>query len=147
MKLVLPIVLLLVNFAHAKGKPKDSDYQPGTLVSFRTVTTGSSCSGSTDGNVEDSGNVSATTRSNCQNTTARIYTIHVGEQNLTVEPGVTGKKKAVGMATLGWSFVFDKGCVLRDQLPGAAIEVRSDPSGLYIRVGKKESKFKIVGAQ
>lgn len=145
--MVLPIVLLLVNFAHAKGKSKVSDYQPGTLVSFRTTTTGSSCSGSTDGKVEDSGNVSATTTSNCQNTTARIYMIHVGEQTLSVEPAMTGKKKAVGMATLGWSFVFDKGSVLRDQLPGAVIEVRSDPSGLYIRVGKNESKFKVVGAQ
>ena len=147
MKMVLPIVLLLVNFAHAKGKPKDSDYQPGTLVSFRTATTGSSCSGSTDGKVEDSGNVSATTTSNCQNTTVRIYTIHVGEQTLSVEPAMTGKKKAVGMATLGWSVVLDKGSVLRDQLPGAVIKVRSDPSGLYVRVGKKESKFKVVGAE
>ena len=86
MKMVLPIVLLLVNFAHAKGKPKDSDYQPGTLVSFRTATTGSSCSGSTDGKVEDSGNVSATTTSICQNTTVRIYTIHVRELPLSLEP-------------------------------------------------------------
>lgn len=147
MKLVLAIVLLLLNSAHAKDKPKDSDYQPGTLVSFRTVTTGSSCSGNTDGKVEDSGNVSATTRSNCQDTTVRVYTIRVGDQTLSVEPAMTGKKKAMGFATLGWSAAFDKGSVLRDQLPGAAIEVRSDPSGLYIRIGKKESKFKVVGAR
>lgn len=140
------LVIVLATYAFAKDKPKDSDYQPATLVSFRTENRGSSCSGRVDGNVDDSGNVSGRTNSNCTANTIRLYTIDVKGQTLTIEPTETGKQTAKSMATLGWSSILSKGSVLRDQLPGAHIEVRSDPSGLYVRVGKRESKFKVVEA-
>ncbi len=142
------LLLLAVAYpALAKNKLKDSDYQSATLLSFHTESRGSSCSGKTNGQVDDSGNVTARTSTECSDSQVRIYTIRVGERTLSIEPAATGKQIAKGMATLGWSEVFSKGSVLRDQLPGAQIKVRSDSSGLYVRVGKKESKFKIVEAQ
>jgi hypothetical protein len=140
------LLFAVANFSLAKDKPKDSDYQPGVLISFRTQTNGSSCSGRVDGTVGESGQVDAGTRSSCSDRTVRLYTIQVGGQTFTVEPAYTGKQKARGFATLGWSTVFEKGSVLRNQLPGAQIEVRSDSSDLFIRVQNKESKFKIVEA-
>lgn len=150
MNRLLPILLLAgcANFALAKdkAKPKDSDYQPATLVSFRTETTGARCSGNVDATVDQNGQVDGTTSSTCKDRTVRLYTIQMDGQTFTVEPTHTGKQKGVALATLGWSSEFEKGSVLRDQLPGAHIEVRSDPSGVYIRVGKRESKFTILEA-
>lgn len=143
----LVAVLLLSSVVLAKDKLKPSDYQSGTLVSFRTETRGASCSGSASGKVDNSGNVNASTDSNCVNSRVRVYTIKVGDQTLSIEHAYTGKQKAAALGTLGMSGWFEKGSVLRDQLPGAHIEVRSDESGLYVRVGGKESKFRIVGAE
>ena len=140
------LALASVNLTFAKDKFKDSDYRPATLVSFRTQSVGASCSGNVNAEVEDNGQVNGTTNSNCSDQMVRFYTIQVEGQTFTVIPAHTGKQKAVGFATLGWSNAFSKGSVLINQLPGAHIEVRSDPSGLFIRVGKKESKFTIVEA-
>lgn len=140
------LALASVNLTFAKDKFKDSDYRPATLVSFRTQSVGASCSGNVNAQVEDNGQVNGTTNSNCSDQMVRFYTIQLEGQAFTVVPAHTGKQKAIGFATLGWSGAFEKGSVLINQLPGAHIEVRSDPSGVFIRVGKKESKFTIVEA-
>lgn len=126
-------IFLLANFAYAKHKPKDSDYQPATLVSFHTEKTGTSCDKQTDGKVDDSGKFGATTEASCSDNKTRIYVVRMGEQTLNLAP-----------ASTGWATI--KGSVLRDQLPGAAIEIRSGSSGVYVRVGDKESRFVITEA-
>ena len=148
MRRLLTVALVCASASCALARDKGKgDWQPGVLVSFRTVTTGSSCSGNVDAKVDEAGQVNGSTESTCSDRRLRFYTIQVEGQTFVVAPDHTGKQKAVGMATLGWSAAFAKGSVLRDQLPGAHIQVRSDPSGLFIRVGKKESKFTIVEAR
>lgn len=146
MKRLTILLLIACVPVFAKDKFKESSYKPATLVSFHTEHNGTSCSGNVEATTSDSGQISGTTSSDCSARRIRIYTIQLDGQTIVVMPTHTGKQKAAGMASLGWAGAFEKGSVLRNQLPGAHIEVRSDASGLFIRVGKKESKFLIVEA-
>lgn len=143
MKYILVVVLFAAS-AFAKDKPKDSDYQPATLVSFHTETRGAYCSSSADGTVDGSGNIHASGDSSCRDRTIRVYEIRVGNQSLSLEPALDARQQAAVLGSLGFARLVMKDSVLHDQVPGAAIEVRGDPSGLYVRVGKRESKFRVV---
>lgn len=123
-----------------------AEYQNGILVSFRDVRTGSSCSGSVNAKADDDGNVNGNSNSSCSDTTERDYTVKIGDQLMVITPALTKKRSGFAIATLGWSEIPRKGSVLRDQLPGAHFMVRSDSSGMYVKVDKKESKFRIVAA-
>jgi hypothetical protein len=48
---------------------------------------------------------------------------------------------------LGWSTAFAKNSCLYGQLPGAHIQIRADGGNYHVRVGKKESLYKLVAAQ
>jgi hypothetical protein len=136
--------------AYAKDKPQ-FDYQDAILVSFQTVHSGSSCSasGTVKGEEDSSGNVTGTTNSNssCVDDTVRHYTLKVGDHTYALRPALTKGKAALGMATLGWSAVFAKNSVLSNLLPGTHVLVRTDESGFYVKVGKRESRYAIVGAE
>ena len=152
---LLAIVLsfsLLSQSALAKEKRHpDSDYQDAVLVKFVTVTTGSSCShrSNTSGEVDDNGNVSARTtgHSDCADVTSRHYTLSVGQQAYVIEPELTKGQKGAALATLGWSAAFAKQSVLADLLPGTHVLVRSDADGLWVKVGKRESRYRVMTAQ
>jgi hypothetical protein len=147
---LLPIaaLALLSSVAFAKD---NATYQDAVLVKFVTVTTGNSCSqnGSTSGKVDDDGNISANSSgtSNCANITKRHYTISVGQQTFVIEPEFTKGQKGAALATLGWSAAFAKQSVLSDQLPGTHVLVRSAPDGFWVKVGKRESRYRVVAAQ
>jgi hypothetical protein len=149
----LPIaaLALLSSVASAKGKHPDVIYQDAVLVKFITVTTGNSCShnGSTSGKVDDDGSISANSSgtSDCTNLTKRHYTISVGQQTFEIEPEFTKGQKGAALATLGWSAAFAKQSVLSDQLPGTHVLVRSDSDGFWVKVGKRESRYRVVAAQ
>jgi hypothetical protein len=148
--LVVVILLLLSAVANAKDKPQ-ADYQDAVLVGFQTVHSGSSCStsGTVKGQEDSSGNVSGTTNasSNCVDDTVRHYTLKVGDHTYVLKPSLTKGKAAAGMATMGWSLLFTKNSVLSNLLPGTHVQVRTDESGFYVKVGKRESKYAIVGAE
>jgi len=127
----------LVNFAFAKTKERpDSDYQDGVLVSFRTTTSGSSCSssGSAKGSVDDSGGVEGTTNTNesCHDIGVRLYTIKIGDNTFVIKH-----------APENWN----RKSVLEQQLPGARFKVRTQKDKLFIKVGERESPFFLIGAQ
>lgn len=154
MKLIALVLTLAVlgQPAFAKeNKHADSDYQDAVLVKFVTVTTGSSCSssGDTNGKVDDNGNVSATSSgtTNCANRTKRHYTLSVGQQTFVIEPEPTRGQKGTALATLGWSAAFAKQSVLADQLPGTHVMVRTDADGFWVKIGKRESLYRVVAAQ
>jgi hypothetical protein len=149
----LPVaaLALLSLVAFAKDKHPDAKYQDAILVRFVTVTTGKSCSqnGTTSGKVDDDGNISANSSgtSDCANITRRHYTISVGQQTFVIEPEFTKGQKGAALATLGWSAAFAKQSVLADQLPGAHVLVCSDPDGFWVKVVKRESRYRVVAAQ
>lgn len=132
MKSLLSLALIMLS-SMALG----ADYQDAVLLSFRDVPTGENCSGSVNGN-----NVN----SNCYDTTERQFTVKVSGQNLVIVPSGTKKRAGLAIATLGWSEIPRKGSVLRDQLPGSHFLIKSDSSGMYVKVGKKQSKFRVVEA-
>ena len=143
----IPIALtlaLLSPVAFAKDKQPDSAFQDATLVSFRAVATGSSCShaASTTGNVvastDEGGNTTGTVKSttdgntNCRDTGWMYYTLQVGDHTYVVHNAIT----------FGY-----RDSDLKGQLPGAHVLVRTDAKGFYVRVGNKESKFVVVEAK
>ena len=151
MKRLASIVLLLSSAAWAKDKPVPADYQDAVLVKFVTVTTGSSCSssGNTLGKVDDDGNLTANSSgsADCSNQTTRHYTLSVGPQVFVIEPELTKGQKGAALATLGWSARFAKESVLAYELPGTHVLVRTDAEGFWVKVGKRESRYRVVGAQ
>jgi hypothetical protein len=131
----------------AKGHPS-LDYQDGVLVSFQTFQSGSSCrsSGTVEGEEDSSGSVKGTTQSTtvCSNNTVRHYIIAVSGHRYVIEPSWTKKKAAMGVATLGWSALFEKKSVLADLLPGTHVLVRTNETGFYVKVGKRESRYIVL---
>jgi hypothetical protein len=150
MKVLAAFCFLLCASALGKNKPQ-VDYQDAVMVNFETIQSGSSCSSSGTVRAEEdsSGNVTGSTNGNtdCVANTVRHYTVAVGGHTYTIRPALTKGKAAVGMATLGWSTLFEKSSVLANLLPGTHVLVRTDESGFYVRVGKRESKYAIVGAK
>lgn len=148
--LALTFLAFLGITSWAKNKP-DADYQDGVLVSFKTITTGSSCSssGHVNGTTDTNGNIAGTTNStaNCSDVTHRLYTVSVGENTFVLKPGLSKGSKAGAVASLGWSTLFAKDSVLSNQLPGTHIKVRSDADGFYVKVGNRESRYSVADAQ
>jgi hypothetical protein len=151
---LMPIALglmLLPSMALAKDKHPDSDYQDGVLVSFRTIVTGNDCSssGTVKGTVNDSGDVDANsnTRSSCSDDSVRLYSIKVGDNMFELEPMVTGKEAAAGIATMGWGALFMKRSVLSNQLPGTRLKVRSDKGKIFVKIGDRESPYSVTSAK
>ena len=64
-----------------------------------------------------------------------------------IEPELTKGQKGAALATLGWSARFAKEGVLADQLPGTHVLVRSDANGFWVKVGKRESRYRVDCAQ
>jgi hypothetical protein len=152
MKRWCAVVLLFCCSVSAYAKDKaEPQYQDGVLISFRTISTGSSCSsyGNTNGSVDDNGKIVSATHStgSCSNNVVRLYTIKVADQTYVVRHAATGGQKATALATMGWGALFMKQSVLANQLPGTHVLVRSDPHGFYVKMGKKESKFEVVEAK
>lgn len=150
MKAALALCLVLCGTAFAAGKSQ-SDYQNGILVSFYSVTSGSSCSssGSVNGKVDDDGTVSGSTNgnTNCVNSESRRYKIKVGENTYVLRRTFSAGQKAGAIASMGWSALFIKNSVLANLLPGTPVQVRSDGTGFLVKVGKKESRYDVVAAQ
>lgn len=143
MRYLLALLLVCALPGFAKDKPQ-RNYQDGILVSFRTVTTGTSCNheAKTTGNVDahtseqgsTSGTVQADTKgsTDCSNTYERLYTVQSGGNTYVLE--------YEGAA-------FYRPSVLAKSLPGTQVKVASDGKHFYVRIGKKESKFQIVEAK
>jgi hypothetical protein len=131
----IALCFLLCSQAWAKTH-KDAKYQDAVLVSFRDVTSGSSCSssGTVQANTDDSGDTTGTasSRGNCSNNTVRQYTVQVGSHTYVL--------------VYGYNFL-NLHNDLAKQLPGAHFLVRFDKRGIYVRAGKKEALYDIVAAK
>jgi hypothetical protein len=148
MKLIITTLALC---CCAFAASKDIQYQEGVLIDFRMVTVGRSCSGSgtVRGDEDELGNVngSVNTSSSCRDTETRDYTISVGQHMYVIRPSYTGKQRAIGVASLGYSRFFEKRSVLAHQMPGAHLLIGTDEHGCWVKVGKRKSHFEIVAAK
>jgi hypothetical protein len=146
----LALMLLCCSVAFCQTAP--SDYREATLVGFRTITAGSSCSssGTVAANANDSGSVNGTTQAEtyCSDNLVRLYTVQVDNNVFVLRRTISKKQTAMVLGTMGYGgfFLLHKD-VLANQLPGAPILIRSQGSGFQIKVGKKESLYSIQGAQ
>lgn len=132
MKQVLAVVLmtLAATCAVAKDKPKDSDYLEGKLVSFERIKDGASCSSTGAGTVSDDGAVKTTGTTDCSSDYVSHYTIGVGDHVYVLSPGFS---------------LFMKDTVLYLQPIGTAVKLRVHKSKAYVKVGDRESAYRIVG--
>lgn len=131
------IVLSFLLCSQAWAKPhKDADYQDAVLVSFRDVKADSSCtsSGTVKANTDSSGDTTGSTSSetNCRNRIVRQYTVRLGSNTIVI--------------VYGYNFL-NLHNDLSKLLPGAHLRVRSEKSGLYVRIGDKEARYDIVEAK
>jgi hypothetical protein len=116
--------------------PKDARYQDATLISFKDVSTGSSCT--SNGNVKANASVNGDTEgstsgeANCSNKNVRQYTIQLGIHTFVL--------------VYGYNFL-NLHNDLAKQLPGAHLRVRSDKGGFYVLIGNKEARYDIVEAR
>lgn len=134
-------------FASACSAEVKPDYQNAVLRSFRTIPSGQNCSAGTNGEISRNGDYSSHTNVNCSDTTKALYTIVFAGQVMVVEPSHSGKSKAGNIVSLGYSSLFWKNNCLYGQLPGTHLLLRSSGDQYQIRVGKKESLFRLVSAE
>jgi hypothetical protein len=125
------------------------EYQDGVLISSRTESTGSSCSssGTVNGTVDDNGNVNGTSHSSggCENIVTHFYTVRVGDETFTLRRTFTGSQRTLAMATLGWGALFMKQSVLAGQRPGTQFKIGIENGTAHVKLGKRESLYRIVG--
>src|SRR5215475_5554133 len=140
-------ILFVMFCAMAATAEITGQYQEGTLVSFKMVADGASCSGGTNGKVDDNGNVNATSNSSCSNSYVGEYTVKVGENTYVLRPSLSKKSALLGFGTMGWSNLARKNSVLASHLPGTKFLIRDDSQGIHVKLGKRESKYEIVASQ
>ena len=146
--LVFVISFALPSWAVQRG---DAGFQDAVLVRYENVLTGTNCQtsgsphseGTGDGTVETQG--TATTE--CSDVFYRHYIIRVGENTYVLARSSSRKSQGFGLATLGWAHAFEKESVLANLLLGTQLKVRTDADGFHIKVGKRESLFKVLAAQ
>ena len=152
------LLVLLCLPAFAKDKPQYT-YQDGTLVSYRTITDGSSCNSSvnTTGDVNantdsaglTTGTVNATTHASttCSDINRTLYTVKSGDNVFVLVPAYSGGTKTGVILTMGWGALFLKDTVLANRLPGTALHLRADGEHYVVKIGKRESMYSAVEAK
>ena len=156
-RLIFCVLLISSVCSFAKDKSAVA-YQDAVLVDFRTVDSGSSCSttGNTNGTVnstsDTTGTVNATTTAStqCVNHTESIYTLSLGGHVYQLVVAVNPARVATAMIPiLGPAYLIAtrNNSVLYGVLPGTHVQVRTEEGGkFFVKVGKRESKYKLVGA-
>lgn len=152
MKVLAALLLCLVIPAMASSK-EEPTYQDGTLKDFKTVQQGQHCStsGGSDGTVNahtnDSGytdgtiNTRSSSSTNCSPNIVPFYTITVGEHEYVVTP------HRAPFSNSPLVMAFHKNSDLSGVLPGTVIKVRTEGENFYVKIGKRESIFKLVSAR
>jgi hypothetical protein len=152
--------------AWATKKPEPV-YQDAVLKNFHTEQQGKFCttSGDTNGtvnaNTDSDGhtngtvNTTSSASTSCSPRMVAYYTVVMGEHVFTLSPATSSGKKAAkvgtamltfGIGAIVWN-AFDKNSALYGVLPGTPIKMRSESGTVYVKVGKRESEYKLVSAQ
>jgi hypothetical protein len=148
--LICLLLLCSPAFASKKSDP-ELVYQDAVLTGFHMASDGASCSST--GQVTNSpgsyADATVNTNTSCSDTKRAYYVISVGGQTLTLTTALSGKQTAKVMLTMGYGALFIKDSCLYGQLPGTPIKIRSDsnPGKYFVKVGKRESLYRLAGAE
>ena len=145
MKTALAVFLLLCAPGFAKAKPH-YEYQDGVLVKFQDIPAGSTCntSGSINANTKQNGVADTSSSTNCYSKTRRLYTIAIGEHTVVIQPVLNKKQFASVVSTYGLAAFWIKNSVLAGLRAGTHVQVRSVGDDFYVKVGQRESKYRVV---
>lgn len=158
----IAVLLLFCPVLMASKKAKSANYQDGVLLDFHMEKTGRGCSSyaNTNGNLSansntygnqtaTTGNVTANTfgSQTCIDHSRALYSVAVSDHTYVLTPYVSPGKVLGAVGTLGISTLFSKNSDLYGQLPGSHVRVRSEDGSFYVKVGKRESRYSLVGAQ
>jgi hypothetical protein len=138
-------ILVVAQVSTCAAQKADFDYQDGVLVGSITENTGTHCSGTVNGQVDDNGNITGRSESsgNCINTVTHFYTVRVGETIITLRRTVTTSGKTMALATMG-NALFINQSVLADEHPGAQFKIRIEDGSAHVKIGGRESIYRIV---
>jgi hypothetical protein len=149
MKMFAALLLCLTPFAWSSSKPEPA-YQDAVLKDFRFVQQGQHCrtnggsTGTVNANTDDSGytngslNSTSSSVTNCSPNMVALYTITIGEHEFVLTPRRLPFSGSLIAAP------FRKNSDLAGLLPGTGIKIRSEGDTFYVKVGKRESAYKIV---
>ncbi|HEX6494659.1 MAG TPA: hypothetical protein VF018_04195 [Acidobacteriaceae bacterium] len=119
-------------------------YQDGVLTKTRTTVVGNSCSTSTQTDAATYGNTARRTfdaSARCSDLHGAVYTVEVGSTEYELTPDHSRAARA--SAYLPLSAAFLKQSSLANHLPGTPVKLRRDDDGFLVRVGKRESHYRI----
>jgi hypothetical protein len=122
-------------------------YQDGVLTKVRTAVVGNSCSSSTQSDAATYGNTARRTfdaSARCSDVHGAVYTIEVAGKEYELTPDHSRAARA--SAYLPLSATLLKQSSLANHQPGTAIKFRADDDGFVVRVGKRETRYRIFVA-
>lgn len=148
------LAVLLISATAFAAKPQP-DYQDGIFRGLHVSQVGTRCqsygdtNGTVQANTDTAGstngtlNASTTTSTSCSPRMRYEYTVLVGQQLLVLTP-----KESIGSALVpGIAMAFHKNSTLAGKLPGEQIQLRSEGGTIYVKSGKRESAYVMIGAQ
>lgn len=112
------------------------------------VSSGQSCSTSATTNATATGNSTATANitanTTCSPTRQALYTVAVANQVMVITPTIS---RTAALLTLGWSAVFAHDSCLYGALPGASFKMWGEGGKYHVKLGKRESVYRLVSMQ
>ena len=112
------------------------------------VSSGQSCSTSATTNATATGNSTATANTTanttCCPTRQALYTVAVANQVMVITPTIS---RTAALLTLGWSAVFAHDSCLYGALPGASFKMWGEGGKYHVKLGKRESVYRLVSMQ
>jgi hypothetical protein len=108
-------------------------YHDGTLVSFSMPASANKCAGGSE--------------QTCSDVNRAQYIVKSEGILYAVTPVSSATGTIAERATLGWSKAFSKSSSLYHQQLGTALQLRDDGRHLFVKVGKRESKYSAVEAR
>jgi hypothetical protein len=149
MKRPLTSLLFLLSIPLTLAAATDSAvYQDDILTKIRTTVIGNSCTTSTQTDAATYGNTARRTldaSARCSDIHGAIYTVQVGNTEYELTPDHSRAARA--SAYLPLSATFLKQSSLANHLPGTPVKFRRDEDGFLVRVGKRESHYRIFVAR
>ena len=140
---ILTFLVPLTGFAASDA----ASYQDGVLTKVRTIVVSNSCSKATQGEAATYGNTARSTTegsARCYDIKGAIYTVRVGDAEYELSPDRSVVARATAFLPLSAAFV--KRSSLADHLPGTAVKLRSDASGIFVLVDKRETRYSVFDA-
>jgi hypothetical protein len=122
-------------------------YQDGVLTKVRTTVVDNACSSSTQSDAATYGNTARRTidaSARCSDIRGAVYTVKVGETEYQLTPDHSRVARASSYLPLSATLL--KQSSLANHMPGTAVQLRPDDDGFLVRVGKRESRYRVFVA-